>query len=56
MTTTQIYVNRIHGVSRSQPELLIGHACTRYMGDLSVGQILKKIVQSAMQLVDYRGT
>nr|QCI08006.1 Heme oxygenase [Plumaria plumosa] len=53
---TQIYINRIHTIGSSQPELLIAHAYTRYMGDLSGGQILKKIAQNAMQLSGNLGT
>lgn len=47
---TQIYVDRIHQIGKTQPELLVAHAYTRYLGDLSGGQILKKIAQKAMQL------
>merc|ERR1711934_403389 len=32
------------------PELLVGHHYTRYMGDLSGGQILKNIAQKAMNM------
>nr|QCI08521.1 Heme oxygenase [Spermothamnion repens] len=53
---TQVYVDRIHSIGSNQPELLIAHAYTRYMGDLSGGQILKKIAQNAMQLSDNLGT
>nr|QCI07027.1 Heme oxygenase [Haraldiophyllum bonnemaisonii] len=53
---TQVYVDRIHNVGNNQPELLISHAYTRYMGDLSGGQILKKIAQNAMNLPDDFGT
>jgi len=53
---TQIYVDRIHDIGDNQPELLIAHAYTRYMGDLSGGQILKKIAQNAMQLSNDQGT
>nr|YP_009315566.1 Heme oxygenase [Liagora brachyclada]SCW24224.1 Heme oxygenase [Liagora brachyclada] len=52
---TQMYVKRIHAVGSSQPELLVAHAYTRYMGDLSGGQILKKIAQNAMNLSDNDG-
>ena len=38
---TQRYISRIHEVAKNNPELLIGHHYTRYMGDLSGGQILK---------------
>ncbi|MEH1910843.1 biliverdin-producing heme oxygenase [Nostoc sp.] len=52
----QVYVNRIHEVANTQPELLIAHAYTRYMGDLSGGQALRKIARSAMNLPSDRGT
>ena len=47
---TQRYVNRIHEVAKENPELLIAHHYTRYMGDLSGGQILKGIAQKALGL------
>ena len=46
----QAYVNRIREIAASAPELLVAHAYTRYLGDLSGGQILKKIAQNAMNL------
>jgi heme oxygenase (biliverdin-producing, ferredoxin) len=49
---TKEYVARIHEVADRQPELLVAHLYTRYMGDLSGGQILKKIAQNAMNLTD----
>ena len=49
---TQRYVNRIHEVAKENPELLIAHHYTRYMGDLSGGQILKGIAQKALDLKD----
>lgn len=52
----QNYISRIGEVSASYPELLIGHAYTRYMGDLSGGQMLQKVVQSALKLSGYQGT
>nr|YP_009511477.1 heme oxygenase [Gracilariopsis mclachlanii]AXI97354.1 heme oxygenase [Gracilariopsis mclachlanii] len=52
---TKIYVDRIRDISINQPELLIAHAYTRYMGDLSGGQILKRIAQTAMNLSDCDG-
>jgi heme oxygenase len=48
----QTYVHRIEELARTQPELLVAHAYTRYLGDLSGGQILKKIAQNAMNLGD----
>jgi len=44
------YVARIREVAASFPELLVGHHYTRYLGDLSGGQILKTIAQKAMNL------
>lgn len=33
------YMNRIRAVGRDAPELLVAHAYTRYLGDLSGGQV-----------------
>ncbi len=52
----QAYVQRIRDVSNTAPELLVAHSYTRYLGDLSGGQILKKIAQQAMNLADGQGT
>jgi heme oxygenase len=54
--TAKAYVARIREVSNTQPELLIAHLYTRYLGDLSGGQILKGIAQKAMNLQDGQGT
>ena len=51
----QRYVNRIREVAEDDPELLVGHHYTRYMGDLSGGQILKGIAEKAMDLKDGEG-
>ena len=55
-TTTKSYINRIRQISASAPELLIGHTYTRYMGDLSGGQMLQKVAQSTLKLEGYQGT
>ncbi|KFP77220.1 Heme oxygenase 1 [Acanthisitta chloris] len=47
---TRKYAERLHYVGKNQPELLVAHAYTRYLGDLSGGQVLKKIAQKALQL------
>ncbi|KAL4658146.1 heme oxygenase 2 [Arapaima gigas] len=47
---TQRYVERIHEVGQSDPALLVAHAYTRYMGDLSGGQVLKKVAQRSLKL------
>lgn len=33
------YVKRIKEISKTKPELLVAHAYTRYLGDLSGGQV-----------------
>jgi heme oxygenase (biliverdin-producing, ferredoxin) len=53
---TKDYVQRIREVAATQPELLIAHSYTRYIGDLSGGQILKKIAQRGMNLAEGQGT
>ncbi|XP_054615311.1 heme oxygenase 2 [Dunckerocampus dactyliophorus] len=47
---TRRYVDRIRHVGREDPALLVAHAYTRYMGDLSGGQVLKKVAQRALKL------
>lgn len=52
----QIYVDRLREISKADPVLLIAHAYTRYMGDLSGGQSLKNIIRSALKLPSDQGT
>lgn len=52
----EVYVKRIHEVADSDPALLVAHSYTRYMGDLSGGQALKKIIRSALNLPADQGT
>ncbi|AKG24384.1 biliverdin-producing heme oxygenase [Calothrix sp. 336/3] len=52
----QKFVARIREISATEPILLLGHAYTRYMGDLSGGQMLQKIAQSSLKLDGYTGT
>lgn len=47
---TKAYVDRIHEVADKDPALLIAHHYTRYLGDLSGGQILRKMATKAMDL------
>ncbi len=49
------YVARIHQIAKDAPELLVAHHYTRYIGDLSGGQILKNIAQKAMNLGEHDG-
>jgi heme oxygenase len=51
----QEYVARLRRVAKEAPELLVGHHYTRYIGDLSGGQILKNIAQKAMNLGEHDG-
>lgn len=52
----EAYVQRIREISATEPELLIAHSYTRYLGDLSGGQILKNIAVTAMNLNEGQGT
>ena len=53
--SAQLYVDRIHMVANESPELLVGHHYTRYIGDLSGGQILKRIAKKALNLQGENG-
>jgi len=53
---TQCYLDRIQQIAISDPILLVAHLYTRYLGDLSGGQLLKKIAQRGMNLPDGSGT
>jgi heme oxygenase (biliverdin-producing, ferredoxin) len=55
-TATKGYIARIHQLATEDPALMVAHLYTRYLGDLSGGQILKKIAQNAMNLTDGQGT
>ncbi|MGB3493761.1 MAG: heme oxygenase (biliverdin-producing) [Elainellaceae cyanobacterium] len=54
--SAKAYVQRIRDLSNNEPELLAAHSYTRYLGDLSGGQILKNIAKKAMNLGDGEGT
>ncbi|MGD1910502.1 MAG: heme oxygenase (biliverdin-producing) [Rivularia sp. (in: cyanobacteria)] len=56
LAAAENYISRIREVSAKEPELLIAHAYTRYMGDLSGGQMLQTVVQSTLNLEGYQGT
>ena len=49
------YVERVHEVADKAPFLLVGHHYTRYLGDLSGGQILKGIAEKALKLREGEG-
>ncbi len=50
------YVARIVEVSAAVPQLLVAHAYVRYLGDLSGGQMLVKVVRRSFGLTDQAGT
>ena len=43
------YVNRIREIAKDDPNLLVGHHYTRYLGDLSGGQILRGIAENSLK-------
>jgi len=44
-TAAQAYIERLITLARGWPEGLIAHHYVRYLGDLSEGQVLKRLVQ-----------
>jgi heme oxygenase (biliverdin-producing, ferredoxin) len=52
----ETYCDRIQILSETDPVLLVAHAYTRYMGDLSGGQSLRNVIRSALSLADSQGT
>lgn len=48
----QAYASRITAVAETDPQRLVGHAYVRYLGDLSGGQILRKILSRSLDLQD----
>ncbi|XP_075888671.1 heme oxygenase 1a [Nelusetta ayraudi] len=52
---THQYVERLRLIGRERPELLVAHAYTRYLGDLSGGQVLGKITQKSLGLSGREG-
>ncbi len=53
---TDAYVNRVRELDASAPDLLLAHAYVRYLGDLSGGQMLRRIVAASMPVPAGRGT
>ncbi|XP_023136464.2 heme oxygenase 1a [Amphiprion ocellaris] len=52
---THRYQQRLRQIGRENPELLVAHAYTRYLGDLSGGQVLGKITQKSLGLSGKEG-
>lgn len=53
---THTYAARLREVRAKRPELLVAHSYVRYLGDLSGGQILKRIVSGTFDLRSAKGT
>ncbi|XP_015247404.1 PREDICTED: heme oxygenase-like [Cyprinodon variegatus] len=52
---TQRYCHRLRQIGTENPEFLVAHAYTRYLGDLSGGQVLGRIAQKSMGLKSSEG-
>ncbi|XP_061079501.1 heme oxygenase 1a [Conger conger] len=52
---TQKYAKRLRQIGKENPKLLVAHAYTRYLGDLSGGQVLGRITQKSLGLSDGEG-
>lgn len=50
MAASQDYVKRIRLMASAEPLRLVGHLYTRYLGDLSGGQILARIAERSLGL------
>ena len=51
-TATLDYLSRIEYIAQEEPLLLLSHAYTRYLGDLSGGKILARVARRALKLQD----
>lgn len=52
---TQQYVDQVQLLAKEDPLLLLAHAYTRYLGDLSGGQILARAAEKAYKLPQDKG-
>lgn len=50
------YVEQLRRLDESDPPLLVAHSYVRYLGDLSGGQVLGRVIARALDLRDGRGT
>lgn len=53
---TTAYVVRLLDIEKTNPTLLAAHSYVRYLGDLSGGQMLARIVHESLQLREGEGT
>lgn len=54
-TATESYVQRINTLSNEWVDGLVAHHYTRYLGDLSGGQVLRRIVAKTFKLTSSKG-
>ncbi|KAI4832615.1 hypothetical protein KUCAC02_015577 [Chaenocephalus aceratus] len=52
---TKRYCHRLRQIGKENPVFLVAHAYTRYLGDLSGGQVLGRIAQKSMGLKSSEG-
>jgi heme oxygenase len=50
------YAQHLRELAAHRPALLVAHAYVRYLGDLSGGQMLRRIVAGSLALAEGRGT
>jgi len=50
LPATADYIHRLHNVAKNDPLLLLSHAYTRYLGDLSGGRVLQRVARKALKL------
>lgn len=50
------YCNHIEELGKKKPDLLVAHAYVRYLGDLSGGQMIQKILAKSLSLQTMRGS
>lgn len=55
LPTSLRYVAHLQAIEAAQPERLLAHAYVRYLGDLSGGQMLRRIVAASMGLPRAQG-
>lgn len=49
------YISHIEGLAKDQPDLIAAHAYVRYLGDLSGGQMIKRVISKTLELSPSQG-
>ncbi|KAH8822542.1 heme oxygenase 1 [Flagelloscypha sp. PMI_526] len=52
----KVYVNRLQQLTETSPERLLAHAYVRYMGDMSGGQNIRRILAKSYELDEQEGS